>query len=323
MPSRLMPMLFLVVATLSCAAAWGQGFPSRPIRFISPFPPGGFNDALARLIGQKLSAAWGKPVVVDNRPGAHVILGTDLVAKAPPDGHTILMAGGAGHTVNPALYKLPYDSIRDFAPLGLLVTVPNVLVVHPSVPAQNVADLIAVARERPGQLNYASVGAGSSFHLAGELFQQATRTKLVHVPYKGSAPALTALMSGEVQVYFGNIVSVIPHVRNGKLKALGIAAAQRSSAMPELPTLQESGQLPDFTMSSWYGILAPARTPSRVVEQYSAELNRTMQLPDVRERLIRDGAEPTPGTPEQLGQIIRADIAKWDKVVRTAGIKVD
>lgn len=320
---KVMAVVCAGCALLGTGAVDAQEYPTRPIRFISPYPPGGFNDALARLLAQKLNAAWGKPVVVDNRPGAHVILGTDIVAKAPPDGHTMLMTGGAGHTSNPALYKLPYDSVKDFAPVILVAHVPNILVIHPSLPASNVKEFIALLKTRPGQWNYGSVGSGSSFHLAAELFQQYTGTKMVHVPYKGGAGAINALVAGEVQVYFGNIVSVIPHVRSGRLKALGVTAAQRSGAAPELPTLQESGVLPGFEASSWYAILTTARTPEWAIRRLNAQVREIMQLPDVKERLLRDGAEPTSSTPEQLTQLIVNDIAKWAKVVQTAGIKVE
>mgnify|MGYP001587760299 CR=1 FL=1 len=298
-----------------------QVYPTRPIRLISPFPPGGFNDILSRLIGQKLTESWGQQVVVDNRPGANMIIGTSLAAKTAPDGYTMVMAA-IPHAINPSLYKLPYDSVRDFTPISMICFVPNVLVVHPSTPATSVKELLAYAKANPGKLTFASVGSGSSSHMAGELLKVSAGIDMVHVPYKGAAPALTDLIAGRVEVYIGATTSVLPHVRAGRLRALGVASLKRVASLPELPTVIESG-VPGFQVSSWYGLLGPAGMSSDLVKKINAEIRRITDMPDVRERLFKDGAETAESTPDEFAAAIREDIQKWVRVVKATGAKPD
>ena len=302
-------------------AQTAEDYPSRPIRLVSPFPPGGFNDTLSRLIGQKMTESWGQQVVVDNRPGANMIIGTGLVAKAPPDGYTIVMAA-IPHAINPSLYKLPYDSVKDFTAVAMICSVPNVLVVHPSVPATSAKELIAYAKANPGKLMFASVGSGSSSHMAGELLKITAGIDMVHVPYKGAAPALTDLIAGRIGVYIGATSSVLPQVRAGRLRALGVTTAKRVSSLPELPTVIEAG-VPGFEVSSWYGLLGPAGITSNVVSKINAEVGRIAELPDVRERLLSGGAEPATGSPAEFQAMIRNDIQKWTRVVKATGAKID
>jgi tripartite-type tricarboxylate transporter receptor subunit TctC len=311
----------VVVGACGAAAAQAQEYPTRPIRFVSPFPPGGFNDILTRLVGQKLTESWGQQVVVDNRPGANMIVGTSIVAKSPPDGHTILMSA-IPHAINPSLYKLPYDAVSDFTAIVMITSVPSLMAVHPSVPVRSVKEFTEYARANPGKLSFASVGNGSSFHLAGELYKTMTGIDMVHVPFKGAAPAITELISGRVQVYFGNIVSVVPHVRSGRLRGLAVTGLKRSGAMPELPTVDEAG-VPGFNVASWYGILGPAGMPDGIVRKLNGEVRRILQLPDVRERLSKDGADPAGSTPEVFAAMIREDVQKWAKVVKASGAKVE
>lgn len=300
---------------------YAQDYPTRPIRLISPFPPGGFNDILSRLVGQKLTESWGQQVVVDNRPGANMIIGTNLAAKAAPDGYTMVMAA-IPHAINPSLYKLPYDPVRDFTPIAMICFVPNVLVVHPSTPANSVKELLAYAKANPGKLMFASVGSGSSSHMAGELLKVTAGIDMVHVPYKGAAPALTDLIAGRVAVYIGATTSVLPHVRSGRLRALGVTSLKRVSSLPELPTVIESG-VPGFQVSSWYGLLGPAGMSSGLVKQINVEVRRITDMPDVRERLFKDGAETAGSTPEEFAAAIREDIQKWVQVVKATGAKPD
>ncbi len=315
----------LLAAPAAAAAApsraTAQAFPNRPIRIISPYAPGGFNDVLSRLIGQKLGEALGQTVVVDNRPGANTIIGTGLVARAEPDGHTLLMAA-LPFVVNPSLYRLPYDPIRDFTPVALITTVPNVLVVHPSLPVHTVRELIEYAAANPGKLTFGSVGTGSSYHMAGELFKTLTGVDMLHVPYRGSAPAMTDLLAGRFEVFFANLVSVIPHIRSGRLRALAVTAPERSSVLPELPTIAEAG-VPGFNASSWYGLVGPAGMPGEVVERLNGAINAITAMPAVRAQLLRDGAEPLSGTPAEFASTIAEGIRLWGDVVRRRGIKVE
>ena len=313
--------LSLLLFPLCGYAQTAEDYPSRPIRLVSPFPPGGFNDTLSRLIGQKMTESWGQQVVVDNRPGANMIIGTGLVAKAPPDGYTIVMAA-IPHAINPSLYKLPYDSVKDFTAVAMICSVPNVLVVHPSVPATSAKELIAYAKANPGKLMFASVGSGSSSHMAGELLKITAGIDMVHVPYKGAAPALTDLIAGRIGVYIGATSSVLPQVRAGRLRALGVTTAKRVSSLPELPTVIEAG-VPGFEVSSWYGLLGPAGITSNVVSKINAEVGRIAELPDVRERLLSGGAEPATGSPAEFQAMIRNDIQKWTRVVKATGAKID
>jgi len=310
-----------VILAAASGYAGAQSFPMRPVRLISPFPPGGFNDILSRLVGQKLTESWGQQVVVDNRPGANMIVGTNLAAKSPPDGHTMVMAA-IPHAINPGLYKLPYDSVKDFTPIVMICFVPNLLVVHPSTPANTVKELIAYAKANPGKLSFGSVGSGSSSHMAGELLKVTAGIDMVHIPYKGAAPALTDLMAGRVQVYIGATTSVLPHVRTGRLRALGVTSTKRVSSLPEYPTVIESG-VPGFDVSSWYGLLGPAGMSPALVGKISADVRRVSNTPDVRERLLKDGAETADNTSAEFAAAIRDDIQKWKQVVKVTGAKPD
>ena len=290
---------------------------------IIPFPPGGTTDILGRVAAQKMGEALGQQVVPDNRPGAAGNIGTELAAKAPPDGHTLLTAPGSTLTIHPSLYaKLPFDPLKDFAPVTVLAAVPNALVVHPSLPARNVKELIALAKSKPGQLNYASTGAGQSTHLSMELFKTMAGLKITHVPYKGSAPAVTDLLGGHVPVMFDNMPSALPHVKAGKLRALAVSTLKRSPVAPEIPTVAESG-LPGFEVSVWFAVLAPAATPKAIVDRLNQILVKALQAPDVRERLLTQGAEPVGNTPEQFTDLMKRDLVKWAKVVKAADIRLD
>ncbi len=310
-----------VILAAASGYAGAQSFPMRPVRLISPFPPGGFNDILSRLVGQKLTESWGQQVVVDNRPGANMIVGTNLAAKSPPDGYTMVMAA-IPHAINPGLYKLPYDSVKDFTPIVMICFVPNLLVVHPSTPANTVKELIAYAKANPGKLSFGSVGSGSSSHMAGELLKVTAGIDMVHIPYKGAAPALTDLMAGRVQVYIGATTSVLPHVRTERLRALGVTSTKRVSSLPEYPTMIESG-VPGFDVSSWYGLLGPAGMLPALVGKISTDVRRVSNTPDVRERLLKDGAETADNTSVEFAAAIRDDIQKWKQVVKVTGAKPD
>jgi tripartite-type tricarboxylate transporter receptor subunit TctC len=311
---------------LLCAALFAAGtpvsaqqYPSRPIRLIVPQSAGGSTDLIARVVAQKLDDGLGQTVVVDNRPGAGSINGTEMVAHAAPDGHTLL-AVAASFTINPALHKkLPFDPVRDFASVTQLATLTHILVVHPSVPVNSVKDLIALARAKPGYLNYASSGVATSTHMAAELFMYMTKTNMVNVPYKGGAPAMTAMLGGQCQVNFATISTAIPHVRSGKLRALAVTAGKRSVAAPEFPTIAEAG-VPGYEHASWVGLLAPAKTPQPVLSRLNAEAVKAVHSPEVKTVLLRDGLEATGTTPAQFAAIIKTEVAKWLKVAKAAGI---
>jgi tripartite-type tricarboxylate transporter receptor subunit TctC len=297
-------------------------YPAKAIRLIVPFGTGSTTDTLARLVGQKLAEAWGQPVVVDNRAGAGGNIGTDMVAKAAGDGYTLLMAAGS-HSINPALYRnLPYDAVKDFAPVTLIGFAPQLLVATASLPANSVRELIALAGGKPGQLRYASGGNGSPSHLAMELFKSMARIDIVHVPYKGGDPVLIALLSGEMHLYFGNIRAMMPQVKAGKLKALAVTSPKRSPAAPDVPTIAESG-VPGYSMLAWWGLLAPATTPRAVVTRLYHEVGGMLQEPAIRERLAAVGIDAAGSSPEEFGSFIRAEIATWTKVVNTAGVRID
>ncbi|MBI3938197.1 MAG: tripartite tricarboxylate transporter substrate binding protein [Betaproteobacteria bacterium] len=313
--------LMLPIAAVGHAAA--QGYPEKPIRFIVPAPPGGGANIVARVIGQKLSDGWGQQVVVDNRGGAGGIIGTELAAKAEPDGYTLLLGLTANLSFAPSLFRnLPYDTTRDFAPVTLVGSTPYVLVVNPSIPVKSVKELIALARSRPGKLNFASTGNGAGNHLAGELFKNMTGVNLVHVPYKGGGQALTAVLSGEAQLIFGSMLSTLPHVKADKLRALAITGAKRSSAAPDVPTIAEAG-VPGYDVTTWQGVLVPARTPKKIIARLHAEFVKILRMPDVRQRLSGEGFDLLGGTPGEFGKLIKADIEKWAKVVKQSGIRID
>jgi len=312
----------VVLAALSPVAA-AQNYPTKPIRLVVPFPAGGTTDILARAAAQKLSEALGQQVVVDNRPGAGGNIGADIVAKSAPDGYTLLMGTVGTHAINPSLYtKMPYDHFKDFVPVVLVAGVPNVLVVTPSLPVNSVQDLIKLAKDKPGQINFASSGSGTSIHLSGELFKTMTGVEMTHVPYKGSSPALTDLMGGQVQLMFDNLPSALPQIRGGKLRALAVTSTKRAPALPDVPTMAESG-LPGFEASSWFGVLAPAGTPPAVVTRINTEINKWLQSPEAREQLLGQGAEAAGGSPQQFVAHIRAETEKWAKVVKASGAKAD
>jgi tripartite-type tricarboxylate transporter receptor subunit TctC len=312
-----------VAAAVPPAALAQTAFPTRPIRIVVPFPPGGTTDILARAAAQKMAEAWKEQAVVDNRPGAGGNIGAELVAKAPPDGYTMLMGTVGTHSINASLYaKMPYDHVRDFAPVILVAAVPNVLVVHPSVPVNSVAELIAYAKANPGRLNFASSGSGTSIHLAGELFKVMAGVTMTHVPYKGSAPAIADLVGGQVQLMFDNLPSALPQIKAGRLRALGVTSAQRAPALPDVPTIAESG-LPGYEASSWFGLLAPAGTPKDVVAKVNGEVARWLASPEAKEKLLSQGANAAGGTPEDFARHIAAETAKWQQVVKASGAKVD
>jgi tripartite-type tricarboxylate transporter receptor subunit TctC len=311
-------IVLVAVASFSAGASFAQPFPSKPVRLIVPFAPGGPADIQARLIGPKLTEAWGQPVVVENRAGGNTIIGTELTARADPDGHIVLVVS-AGFAINISLYaRLPYDSLRDFAPVTQLTSGPAIVVVHPSLPARSVKELIQLARSRPGQLTYASAGLPSQ--LAVELFKVMTGTDLVHVPYKGAAPAMIDLIAGHVQVSFPTIIGAFSHVQSGRLRALATTGAKRAPAAPDLPTMMEAG-VPGYEAANWFGTVVPAKTPSAIVAKLSQEIARMLRLPDVRERLLVQGMEPTSSTPEEFSTYIRSEMTKWAKVVKASGAK--
>jgi tripartite-type tricarboxylate transporter receptor subunit TctC len=308
---------------LIATAAWAQPYPTRPIRVVVPFPAGGTTDVLARAAAQKLSETFGQPTVVDNRPGAGGNIGAELVAKSPPDGYTLLMGTVGTHAINPSLYpRMPYDHVKDFAPIILVAGVPNVLVINPTLPVNSVQELIAYAKANPNKLNFASSGNGTSIHLSGELFKTMTGVQMAHVPYKGSAPALQDLMGGSVQLMFDNLPSSLALIKSGKLKALAVTSMTRAAALPDVPTLAESG-LPGFEASSWFGLLAPAGTPQAVVLKLNGEVAKWLATPEAREKLLAQGAIAAGGTPEDFARHIAAETAKWQKVVKESGAKID
>lgn len=299
--------------------AYGQEYPAKPIRLVVPWPAGGLTDLVARIVGERLGYVLGKPMVIDNKAGASGFIGTDIVAKAPPDGYTLLLVTSSTHAASPALFrKIPYDPINDFATISQVTLAPNILVVPPSLAANSVAELVTLAKAKPGQLDYASYGNGSTAHLAAELFLQTTGASMAHIPYKGSAAAVTDLIGGHVQVFFDTIPSSLPHVRSGKLKALAVTGPTRTPAAPDIPTVAET--YPGFEVSVWQGFQAPAGTPRAIVDKLNANILKVMAMQDVRERLINLGAEPVSSTPEQFAQHIAREKQKWADVVKRAGI---
>ncbi|HKB82555.1 MAG TPA: tripartite tricarboxylate transporter substrate binding protein [Burkholderiales bacterium] len=300
-----------------------QGYPEKTIRLIVPYSPGGTADMLARTISQTMAESLGQQIIIDNRPGAGGNIGADLVAKAAPDGYTLLMGTVATHAINPHLYPdLPYDAAKDFAPIILLATLPNLLVVNSSLAAKDVKDLIALAKSKPGELAFASAGNGTSQHLSGELFKKMTGVDMTHIPYKGSAPAVTDLIGGQVQLMFDNIPSSLPHVRAGKLRALAVTGPRRSPVLPDLPTLSEAG-LPGFSITSWFALLAPARTPAKILLRLNKEAEKAIGSKELRRKWMAQGIEPAGGTSEQLAAFMRTEAPKWEKIVRRSGARVE
>mgnify|MGYP001562475624 CR=1 FL=1 len=317
-----------MLAAPAANAATAQGapagaYPDKPLRLIVPFPPGGGNDILARAVGQRLVEVLGQQVVVDNRGGAGGAIGATLAAAAAPDGYTLFLGSVGNLAQTPALKdNLPYNPVRDFAPVSLVATSSFILAVNPGVAAKSVRELIALAKASPGKLNYASAGTGSSLHMAGELFKHATGTDMLHVPYKGTGPAMTDLIGGRVQLIFSTMPPALPHVKSGKLRALGVTTAKRAAAAPEVPTIAESG-VKGFNVSNWQGILLPTKTPAAIVRKLNRDLLATLKLPGMAETLAAQGLEPAGSTPEEFGALIKAEIAKYTQVVKAAGIHVD
>ena len=315
---KLLSLLLLTLAGLSHAQTW----PTRPIRLVVPFAAGGTTSILGRAMADKLAPLLGQPVVVDNRPGAGGNVGMDAVAKSEPDGYTLLM-GPIGLAINPALYnKMSFDPIRDLAPIGLYAGVPNLLVVHPSVPAQSLKELIALFNANPGKYNYASNGNGTSSHLAAEMLKSSAGVDIVHIPYKGGAPAMADLLAGQVTMLFDQMPAVLPQVKGGKVRALGVSSAQRSAAAPEVPSLAEAG-LPGFDMTVWFGLLAPARTPPAVLQRVNAEMGKVLQDPEFRTFLAGLGVSPLGGSPDAFASFIQAETQRWAQVVKASGARID
>lgn len=311
------------VLNAAAAAQPATKYPERPIRLIVPYPPGGTADVMARVVGLKLADSWNRSVVIDNRGGAGGNIGTEMVARAEPDGYTLLLCNAPVLAINPALYKkVAFDSIRDFAPVGPIAEVPLFLVVHPSVPAKNFAEFLAYVKSRAGKVNYASGSVGSTTHLAAELFKTMARVEMTHIPYKGSGPALAAMAAGEVTIMFELMPSAMPFVKAERLRALAVTSGKRSPLMPALPTIAETG-LPGYEVASWFAFCAPAATPKVVVTKLNGEMVSIVKSPEMQERLLTLGAQPLTMTPGEFGSFIKAEIVKWSKVVRDSGAKVD
>ena len=312
-------LFFIAASAASCA----QGYPSRSIRIVVAFPPGGTSDVVARTLAQKLNESFGQPVIVENRPGAGGNLGAEFVAKAPADGYTLLVCTPAELAINVSLYgKLPYEPVKDFTPVTLATSAPLILVVHPALPVKTVRELIALAKSRPRELNFGSAGSGSSPHMAMELLRESAGIQINHIPYKGTAPAITDLLGGHIQVFFAGMPPALPQVRAGKLRALAVTTAKRTLLMPQLPTVAESG-LRGFVIDNWQGVLLPANTPRDIVARLNSEIVKILALPDVKQRLSEQGAEPAGTTPEQFAAYIRSEIDKYADIIRKSGAKVD
>ena len=319
--SKLLMALLLGLGTTGFVTA--QDYPTRPIRLVVPFAPGGGTDLLARTLAQKFNEAWGQTVVVDNRSGGTGAVGSVLVAQAPPDGYTLILVTSSTHAISPNFFrKPPYNPVKDFAPVSLVANAPEILVVHPSVPATTIKELVALATSRPHRLNHASAGTGTIGHLTAELFKVVTGTKITHVPYKGTGDAIREVLGGQVQMVIGAPGAVMQHIRSGKLRAIGAATRQRLPELKEIPTFAESGY-PAIEASNWYAILATAGTPNTVINKLNREIVRSMQLPEIKEMILRQGYEAMSSTPEALGSLIRNDLAKWSRVVKETGMSIN
>ena len=317
-----------IAASVGLSTAHAQSWPSKPVRIIVPFPPGGTTDIVARSLGVELQKRWGQPVIIENRAGAGGNVGAEAVAKSPNDGYTLLMGTVGTHAINAPLFaqagnKMPFDPVKDFVPITLAAGVPNVMVVHPKVPVNSVIEFIAYAKANPGKLNMASSGNGTSIHLTGELFKTMTDTYMVHLPYRGSAPAVSDLLAGNTDVMFDNLPSALPHIKAGKLKALAVTSRARSPALPNVPTIEEAAKLNGFDASSWFGLFAPAGTSRTIVDKIQADVAKALAMPEVRERFVAQGAQPSGSTPDQFAAFIRAETDKWTKVVKISNAKVD
>ena len=308
---------------LGATTAHAQTYPAKPVRFIVPFAAGGSADIVARIIAPKLGEQLGQTIVIDNRPGASAIIGVEAGAKAPPDGYTVTLGGFSSHVINAFLFpKLPYDPVRDFVAITVLTRIPNLLSAHPSVPVKTMRELIALAKAHPGELSYASAGMGNSTHLAGELFGMLAGVRMVHIPYKGSGPAMADTLGGQTAATFDSMQASMPHIKTNRLRPLAITAARRSPVIPDLPTIAEAG-VPGAEAGTWYGMLAPASTPRAIVVKLNAEVIRALALPDVRDRLAAVGVDPIGSTPEQFAEEIKSDIVKWGKTIRVANVRAD
>jgi len=312
----------VLLVTYACWGSAQQAYPSKPIRIISPYPVGGGTGILARVVGQKMSENWGQQVLVDNRGGGNTVIGTEAVSRAAPDGYTLLVPTGFHVISSHLISTLSYDPIKDFAPVATLASYENILVAHPSVPANDLQALIALAKAEPGRLNYGSAGSGGSGHLTFELLKITTGISVQHIPYNGSGPALNDVIGGQIQLFVNAPTASVPHVKSGKLKAIAITGETRLPVLPQVPTFSESG-LPGFNAMGWYAILAPAGTPKAIVDKLAGEIARILALPDIREMIVRQGLEPFISTPEQFGALMKADFAKWGKVIKTANIKLE
>jgi tripartite-type tricarboxylate transporter receptor subunit TctC len=318
--TALLGSLAAVIATAGCASALAQSYPTRTVRIVVPYAAGGNTDYTARAVGQKLTQVFGQQIVVDNRPGAGTNIGSEIVAKSAPDGYTLLM-GGAANAINMSLFKrMPYDTMRDFAMVALCVKGANVLTVHPALPARNLKELIALAKAKPGQLNFASSGIGSSNQMAGELFKLMAGVNIVHVPYKGNAPALTDTLSGQVEMMFSGVPALLPHLQSGRLRAIAIGSLKRFPAIPDVPTFDESG-LKGYEATTWFGLMAPAKTPKDVIAKLNVEVDKVLKSHDIHERFMREGLEPIGGSPEEFARFTQSEIDKYAKVIKAAGVK--
>ena len=323
MKTRYLWQLVCVMSLYLPPVVCAQSYPAKPIRFYTPYPPGGTTDILARIIGAKMHEAWGQPVIVEAKPGAGGNIGADFVAKSTPDGYTLLMGASGPLAINASLFsKLPYDPAKDFAPVVLSASVPLVLVAHPSLPVKNVREFIALIKARPAQFNYASAGPGSPQHLTAEMFKFMTKVEMTHIPYKGSGPAIVDLIGGQIPFAFESMIPVLPHVKGGKLRGLAVTSAQRSPVLPQVATVAEGG-VPGFESIAWYGVVAPAGTPKEVVAKLNGEMVRIANMPDIKQRLMEMGSPPVAGTPDQFGALIRSEIPKWAKVVKQANVSLD
>ncbi len=321
--SRACVVLTCVALPALCASVGAQTFPTKPVRWVIPFPPGGGTDTISRTLSQKLTEIWGHQVISDNRPGSGGTIGMAIAAKLPPDGYNLVLGQLANVAIAPALYpKLQYDPVKDFTPISLALKSPLILVVHPSVPAKNVKELIALARAKPDSITFGSPGNGTTGHLGTELIKSAGKVKMTHIPYKGAVPAFTGLLGGEIAVYMSSIQPAIPMMKAGRVRALGVSGAERIRTLPGVPTIAESG-LPGYEVTNWYGVMAPAGVPKDLLGRIHGDVVKALKQPDVQQRFDAEGGDATPNTPEQFAAFIKAEIAKWDKAVRESGAKVE
>ncbi len=318
-PGKRVLNALLLVACFAAGAALAQAYPSKPLRMVVPFPPGGSADILGRSVGQKLGERLGQPVVIDNRPGAGASIGAKAVAEAPADGYTLLLGTVSSHAMSPATNAVGYDPVKDFTPIAEIASIPFVVLVHPGVPVKSIAELVALAKSKPGQVTYASAGSGTSNHLAGELLGMAAGIKMLHVPYKGSAPALNDLLGGQVNAMFDLQLTAMPQIKSGKVRALAMTGAKRSALLPELPTVREAG-VPGYEVTAWFGFFGPAGVPKPIVDRLNAELNAIMKLPDIRAKFAELGVETESGSAEEFAGFVRGEAGKWAAVIKAAGI---